>query len=180
MIYQLLFVLIPLIYFYYYYRRFPEESSGNKFEDFFSFFGFKRINLDTLKKGVTLAFFLIVVYLIVAYVYGYFTYDTGDSVGNFIKESYSSLGWVFIAIVLANSFIEEFFFRSFLIDRFGIFWSTLAFALMHISYGSLFEIIGAFALGLVLAFYWKKDRDVYVLFFGHAIYNLFIIFIALV
>lgn len=179
MIYLILFILIPIIYFHYFYNKFPEYSSGNSLDDFKEFFGFNKITFDTLKKGATLAFFLIAISIIMSLIYQSYSGASTDSVSSYIEESYANMGIYFIVLIIVGSLIEEFFFRAFLIDRFGLWLATIAFALMHSAYGSWFEIIGALALGLVLGLYWKKDRDIYVLFIGHVVYNLFVIFIAL-
>ena len=176
---QLLFFVIPIAYFVYYYKQRPEESTGNWKEDFKEFFAFDRITLSTVKKGMVLAFVLIMAFFILSAIFSPFLPEGYNSVSAFISDSFDLYGGLFILIIFIGVFVEEFFFRTFLIDRFGIFISTLFFALMHSSYGSWFELIGAFVLGLILAYWWRRDREFYVLVIGHFIYNLFIILIAL-
>lgn len=81
---------------------------------------------------------------------------------------------LFIAYVLiARVTTEEIFFRGFLVNRIGILRSTALFAILHIFYGSLAEIVGAFILGLVLAYGFKKSQNIYPLIGAHLLYNVF-------
>lgn len=74
---------------------------------------------------------------------------------------------------------EEIFFRGFLAQRFGILVSAIGFALSHFSYGSVFEIVGAFAIGLVFAYFYTKKRNLAACMFAHGLYNLISISAAL-
>ncbi|KHO55210.1 MAG: CPBP family intramembrane metalloprotease [Candidatus Diapherotrites archaeon] len=67
--------------------------------------------------------------------------------------------------------LEEFFFRGFLVKRWGILASSAVFGIMHIFYGSVAEIAGAFFLGLVLAFFWKKYQNLYANIYAHLLWN---------
>ncbi len=83
---------------------------------------------------------------------------------------------LFIAYALVvRVFAEEVFFRGFLVKRIGILWSSLAFGLMHALYGSVAEVIGAFLLGLVLAWWFQKNNSLLQNYMGHFLYNSFII-----
>jgi len=73
---------------------------------------------------------------------------------------------------------EEIFFRGFLVKRIGIFPSSAIFALMHVFYGSVAEVIGAFVLGIVLAFAFKKNNNLMPNIFAHIFYNFFVIIMA--
>lgn len=69
-------------------------------------------------------------------------------------------------------FIEEFFFRAFLQKRVGIFPSTALFTLLHWGYGSIAELIGVLALGLILAYWYKKHNSLIQNYLGHIIYDI--------
>ena len=80
---------------------------------------------------------------------------------------------MFLLSIVIILFIEEFFFRAFLVPRIGIIPSTFFFALAHTGYGSIAEIVGAFFLGLVLAYWYKKNNSLVQNYFGHLLYDLF-------
>jgi membrane protease YdiL (CAAX protease family) len=86
--------------------------------------------------------------------------------------------------------LEEFFFRGFLIKffntnfakagkksknflqaNFGIIMSSMLFGAMHALYGSIAEILGAIALGLMLAFFWQKYKNLYANTYAHLLWN---------
>ena len=67
---------------------------------------------------------------------------------------------------------EELFFRGFLVDKIGIFFSSTVFALSHFAYGSIAEIIGAFTIGLILAYIYKKSQSILPVIGIHFLFNL--------
>lgn len=66
---------------------------------------------------------------------------------------------------------EELFFRAFLSRRTGIIISSAVFALFHYSYGSVIQIAGAFAIGALLAYIYKKSGSITPAILIHMIYN---------
>jgi membrane protease YdiL (CAAX protease family) len=70
---------------------------------------------------------------------------------------------------------EEIFFRGFLAKKIGIIFSSAAFACIHFSYGSIAEIIGTFFLGIVLAKFFMKNKNLMPNIFAHIFYNFFAI-----
>jgi len=66
---------------------------------------------------------------------------------------------------------EELFFRAFLSSRIGIFFSSLIFGLFHFAYGSVVEITGAFSIGIILAWLYKKSGSLVPVMVIHLIYN---------
>jgi len=78
----------------------------------------------------------------------------------------------FIISLIIIVFIEEFFFRSFLVPRIGMVLSTLIFTFFHYGYGSIAELIGVFILGLILAYWFKKKESIIQNYFGHLFYNI--------
>jgi len=86
----------------------------------------------------------------------------------------------FVAMLFPLLLIEEFFFRAFLVPRIGPIISTILFAGAHITYWSIAEVIGVFALGLILAYWYKKNNSLLQNFFGHLLYDFIAIAIYLV
>ncbi len=82
---------------------------------------------------------------------------------------------LFILVMAVLVFFEEFFFRAFLVNRIGLIPSSLLFGFAHFGYASIAEIIGAFALGLLLAYWFKQNKSIIQNYFGHLLYNLFAI-----
>lgn len=77
------------------------------------------------------------------------------------------LAYIFIARV----FVEEFFFRAFLVPRAGIIVSSIVFGAAHFAYGSYAEVIGAIGLGLILAAAYKQYNRLAPNFAAHLLYN---------
>ena len=71
---------------------------------------------------------------------------------------------------------EEIFFRGFLIQRIGWIPSTVLFAIAHVSYGSVTEVLGALVLGALLAKAYERNRNIVPNIVAHMFYNL--IFVA--
>ena len=68
--------------------------------------------------------------------------------------------YLLVMAVFFAPFSEELFFRAFLVPKVGIFGSSILFALMHLSYGSVSEIAGAFTIGLILAVVYKYSKSI--------------------
>ncbi|MCX6801625.1 MAG: CPBP family intramembrane metalloprotease [Candidatus Diapherotrites archaeon] len=88
-------------------------------------------------------------------------------------------------ILLVRVPCEEIFFRGFLFRELsksgpaiGIIGSSLVFALAHYGYGSIGEIIGALALGALLAAFYYRSKNLTINILAHMAYN-FIIFLSL-
>ena len=82
---------------------------------------------------------------------------------------------LYLVIIIIMVFVEEFFFRSFLIKQIGVFPSSLIFGIAHAGYYSIAQIIGAFALGLILAYWFNQNRSITQNYLGHLFYNFFAI-----
>jgi membrane protease YdiL (CAAX protease family) len=67
---------------------------------------------------------------------------------------------------------EELLFRAFLVPRIGVLASTLLFTFTHVAYGSVAELAGAFALGLVLALAYNRLKDPLPCIVAHVLFNL--------
>ncbi|MCP4646116.1 MAG: CPBP family intramembrane metalloprotease [bacterium] len=66
---------------------------------------------------------------------------------------------------------EELLFRAFLVPRIGVIASTLLFTFTHMAYGSVAELAGAFALGIVLAVAYSRLRDPLPCMVAHILFN---------
>ncbi len=92
-----------------------------------------------------------------------------------VKESVKNAPLFYFISLIPILFVEEFFFRAFLVSRIGVIPSTLLFTIAHFGYGSIAELIGVFALGLILAYWYKKNNSLIQNYFGHLLYDLFAI-----
>lgn len=79
---------------------------------------------------------------------------------------------IFLSAVTLGPVAEEIFFRAFLIKRTGIIFSSALFALAHIAYGSIAEIIGAFGIGIILALIFLRSKSILPCILIHVLYNL--------
>lgn len=86
----------------------------------------------------------------------------------------------FLVLLIIVLFAEEFFFRAFLVPRIGMIFSTLIFTFFHLGYGSIAETIGVFILGLLLAYWFKKNKSLFQNYFGHLLYDFLAIALYLV
>ena len=77
--------------------------------------------------------------------------------------------------LIVRVFTEEFFFRSFLVPRIGVVGSSVAFAISHVGYGSIAEILGAFVLGGILAIAYRDSGKITPNYIAHMLYNVFAI-----
>lgn len=78
---------------------------------------------------------------------------------------------IFFWIVILRVVSEEVFFRGFLVKRAGVVLSSVLFALFHVGYWSFAEVIGAFALGLILAKAFQLNKNLYPNIAAHMAYN---------
>ncbi len=74
---------------------------------------------------------------------------------------------------------EELLFRGYMQKRIGITLQSALFALFHLGYGSLSEILAAFSVAVVFGLRFKQKGNIYSLVLAHALYNLFSISIVL-
>ncbi len=133
--------------------------------------GFVKINgLSLLKKSVLLFVALIIASLVLSTVFNFFGLNDLSLVSESI-ERISPIIPLFIMLAILRIISEEVFFRGFLVEKIGIVASSGIFALFHIGYGSIAEIIGAFVLGLILAKAFQLNKNLYPNIIAHAAYN---------
>ena len=89
---------------------------------------------------------------------------------------------LFIFTCITAGVTEEFLFRGYLQTRieklFGNVWlgiliSALIFGIMHVSWNNPLQVVGTFWIGLVLAFFYYKYRNIKILILLHIFYDLF-------
>lgn len=80
-----------------------------------------------------------------------------------------------LIVLLLGSFSEEIFFRGYLQPKTSIWTASFIFAFFHIIYGSLAEVTGAFILGMILGYEYKKTKGVFSPIISHILYNLLIV-----
>lgn len=162
--------LFPILWKAIEYRISKQEFKGF-WKHIVSKFGFSSFKVDVVWKALLLCGALLIGNFIITFIFSFSPANDLDLVSSFVLGSLSKSFLIYSLLLVLTVFVEEFFFRAFLVDVVGWFFSTLLFAGFHIGYGSVFEVIGAFLLGLILVYTWKKTRNIYVLFFGHLLYN---------
>lgn len=78
---------------------------------------------------------------------------------------------VLLFAVIGAPLTEELFFRAFLVPRAGVVLSAIIFGLMHFAYGSVVEVLGAVAIGLVLGASFRFTKSATPCMLAHMIYN---------
>lgn len=81
---------------------------------------------------------------------------------------------------------EELIFRGYLLSRLdflfkntkaAIIVSSIIFGLLHYSYGTLLQIIGPFAIGLIFAFQYQKNRNIQIVIICHFLWDFLVLFL---
>lgn len=126
---------------------------------------------DSFLSGKILGALLIVSVALSLVLQIFRAHDLG-AVENVIRSLLSLPFPVLLYFLVVRVFAEEFFFRSFLVPRFGVLVSSALFGLSHFAYGSIAEVIGATLLGAVLAYYYSKERRLLPNYVSHMLYNL--------
>lgn len=89
-----------------------------------------------------------------------------------VSEKILSLPRLFlIYAVIGAPIAEELLFRAGLVPRIGIVGSSAIFGLVHILYGSVSELVGTAAIGLVLAVTYKKSGSITPCILIHMLFN---------
>ena len=84
---------------------------------------------------------------------------------------------ILIYLFVVRVFLEEWFFRAFLVPRTGVIISSVLFGLLHFGYNSTGEIIGAIVLGAVLALSYNQHKKIMPNFIAHLLYNLIVVLV---
>jgi membrane protease YdiL (CAAX protease family) len=89
-----------------------------------------------------------------------------------VRDKLEAFPWY--ALLIAVTIIpiaEEIFFRGFLAQRVGTVGSSFLFAIAHWNYGSVAEIIAAFAIGVMLCFMMRFRNSLTTPIVAHALFN---------
>ena len=133
--------------------------------------GFAKTNV---KQEVKTALLYVVAMFAVTFLIEIFFFSVGFAQdAQQVSKAVRSIDFGNVLIVISiASFVEELFFRSYLLPRTGILFSSFVFAYFHIIYGSLTELVGAFFLGILLAHEFQKTGNVFTPILSHYVYNL--------
>lgn len=172
----------PIVFEYIKYKRSDfkiQKTKKTKFwMNFLDEYGLLKFTWKTALYGILLSFAIFALNIIIVSLSSYFGVNDLQSSSKLIQD-YLAYPIFFSLFLLISAIAEEFFFRAFLTSYIGIWISTIFFALMHFAYGSYFQIIGAFILGLLLAIIWKKTKNFYIIAIGHFLQNLYSIILIL-
>jgi hypothetical protein len=92
--------------------------------------------------------------------------------------------WIIYLTCITAGVVEELLFRGYLLPRLQVLLkhpaiaiciSTLFFALMHATYGTIGQVVGPFYIGLIFAIYYYKYRNMKVIIFCHIMWDLMVI-----
>ncbi len=127
--------------------------------------GIKSLIKNVILWGIIAAIFGVLL------MYGLTVFHLNDTDKVYDKVSELPVYVLLYAILLAP-IVEEIFFRRFLPQYIGGFLSSFLFALAHVSYGSVGELLGAFYMGYVFYMIFRFTRDLRVPIVLHAFINL--------
>lgn len=140
--------------------------------------GLRKISFKEIIKHTLILFFLL---FILSYTISALSVFFNISDLNLVGEEILKLPFlVLIYMFVIRVFLEEWFFRAFLIPKIGPFFSSFVFAIAHIGYGSIIQLLGSFFLGILLSWYYLKTRSIWPNYFAHLIYNSIIYLILLI
>jgi uncharacterized protein len=131
--------------------------------------GFTKIKIKDVIKHT---FLILLLLLFLSYLISFISILFNISDLNLVSEHISKIPfYLIIYLFIVRVFLEEWFFRGFLVKKIGCLLSSALFAIVHIGYGSIVQVIGAFALGFILAKYYEKINNIIPLFLAHLFYN---------
>lgn len=94
--------------------------------------------------------------------------------------------WVLYMTVLTAGIVEELLIRGYLMPRlqqlfktkfWSVFISSALFGLLHLSFGTVVQVIVPFYIGLIFALFYYKYRNIKTLIICHSVYDLIAILI---
>lgn len=131
--------------------------------------GFRKVNpLKETPIAIGFALLLVAVAIVLGMVF--YAINPSDATRTSDVLNQISASDLIITIVAA-AFVEEIFFRGYLQRKTNLWVATFLFALMHIAYGSISQIVGAFALGLILGIEYKMRKALYAPILSHFLYD---------
>ncbi len=156
-------------------------ASKKNLEKTFLFLGLtsKKFSVkQTLFDSIALFFVIVSLLAVESIVLSFFSLDDSSKVAATIA------GLSIPAVIVASTlgpFAEELFFRGFLQKYAGVIITSILFAILHFSFGSITEVIGAFTASLAIG-YWVKYRNQFLwpAIIAHAGYNVMSILVVFV
>jgi len=133
--------------------------------------GFKKISLgrEALYSTVLTGGLILASVIIMLFFYSIGMSGDAEKVTSVITQA----GFLEVLLaIIAASFVEEIFFRGYLQRKTNLLFASFVFAYFHIIYGSLSEVVGAFALGLMIGYAYKRTNNLFTPIAGHLMYNL--------
>lgn len=138
--------------------------------------GFRKISFNEMAKQTALILAMLVfLSIIIAFIATSSGLNDLQKVDEIVKKTINYSPFLFAYLLTVRVISEEIFFRGFLVPRIGALPSTILFASGHAFFGSITEIAGAFILGLVLAWFFEKNRNIFPNILAHFLYNIFAI-----
>ncbi|HZX34384.1 MAG TPA: type II CAAX endopeptidase family protein [archaeon] len=162
-------LLTPLAFVKFYEKKKLSEEFG------FSLKPFGKTFFAAFKIFIALFVYLFIVSIVFAAAGLNDSGSVAEFAGNLAVQPLPLLAYFLVARV----FIEEFFFRAFLVPRIGIIGSSMAFGIAHSGYGSLQVVAGVTVLGVVLAVAFRQYKSLAANFFAHMAYNAVIVLLIL-
>ncbi|RLG19679.1 hypothetical protein DRN67_02105 [Candidatus Micrarchaeota archaeon] len=121
-----------------------------------------------LKYGFLITLAIYAILLVLMPVYNLLGIQDAEGVVNIIRF----VPWfIIILAVVVNPITEELFFRGILAPRMGIIGSSIIFALFHLAYGSVVEMINVFWIGLIYAHIYLSRHSLIAPIISHMIIN---------
>jgi uncharacterized protein len=140
--------------------------------------GLRKISFKEVVKHTLILFFLL---FVLSYTISALSIFFNISDLNLVGEEILKIPlFILVYMFIVRVFLEEWFFRAFLIPKIGPFFSSLIFAIAHIGYGSLIQLLGAFFLGILLSWYYIKTKSIWPNYLAHLLYNTVIYLILLI
>jgi len=138
--------------------------------------GLKRIgSFELIKKALILLGKLFLAVLIIGILSNYFGLNDSEIIKEKIQLISEQGVFILAYLVIVRVICEEIFFRGFLLNKLGNFFQAFLFAILHFSYESQIEVIGAFILGLILGKAAKDNKNLFPNIIAHLIYNIIIL-----
>ncbi len=132
----------------------------------------QKINLKLAKQTIFILGKLFIAFIVLTAVFSLLGLNDLNKVQDVVSKMDL---WLLIYMLIVGVLAEEIFFRGFLVKKIGILGAATLFALFHITYGSLLEIIGAFVLGYILADSFNKNKTLVPNYAAHFLYNLIVL-----
>jgi hypothetical protein len=160
-------LLVPL---FIWHKRMRQKLSKASLINAFKALGIRwRDTGEIIKNAVILFLTLLIASVFLTTLFHYLGIDDSALV---MKRITGLTPVILIYLILVRSSVEEIFFRGFLVNEIGVLFSSVLFSLAHIGYGSVSEVIGSFVLGLILAWNFKKNKNLIPNIIAHVFYNL--------